>query len=157
VKYLLFLIIFILFSNTFTVNARSPYFIHKNDRKILTDDEEVGFEIKYDLIGTTPDRFSVRPRIKNGIVSIWNEGKGIYTQGNDNWSRMPKLDNKMYFKLEALGSGKTEMWFEVRDTHAGKVYETPVQSIWSRYVYEEYVDKLNQNIIMWVGNGKIPE
>ncbi len=60
---------------------------------------------------------------------------------------MPALSTQTRIKIEGVDGLKTQLWFLVQDTLTGTVYATPKKYIWSRITIEQYIKRLNQNIL----------
>ena len=124
-------------------------FVSKSGAVGLDGSYEVG--LIFDVEGEYQENLSVRPRIDKGkgVVNIYNGATRLWTAGNGDWSKMPEISQEVRLKIFGIKDETTEIYFEILDKKTAKLYRTPSKKIYGRRVHEQYIEKLNGNILGW--------
>lgn len=143
-KYSIFLILLLIF--TYRVQAYSCYFDFSLSRYLIDEDKETVVDFKYELEGFNEKLFLVKPFIANGIVEVFNPEKNIWASSFSLVSDLPNLQKEMLIRVKGFGIEKTGLFFEILNLSNGQVYLTPKKEVWSKKVYEKYLENLNKKI-----------
>jgi len=126
--------------------AQSTHFDFSSRSYLIENENEVQVEFGYSLTGYKESDFSVRPIVENGSVEIYNEAKDTWVSSFGLFSSFPSLKKNMMVRLKGFEVEKSVLYFQIYNLKTGESYFTPKKSIWSRKVYEKYVEKVNENL-----------
>ena len=143
-KYSIFLILLLIF--TYRVQAYSCYFDFSLSRYLIDEDKETVVDFKYELEGFNEKLFLVKPFIANGIVEVFNPEKNLWVSSFSLVSYIPNIQKEMLIRIKGFGIEKTELYFEILNLSNSRVYVTPKKEVWSKKVYEKYLEELNKKI-----------
>lgn len=132
--------------------AESAYFDFVVKSFLVSNNKDIAVNFKFDISNQFLERFTVRPVLSNGIVSIYNDKTGAWVLGNSFWSDLPKLQKDMRIKINGFTSNTTGLYFEIYDTKTFNIYDTPKKKVWNHALYDSYILTLNQNINDWNNN-----
>lgn len=136
---------FLLFYKIFCV-AENNYFDFSLSRYLIDENKETVVNFKYELEGFTEELFLIKPVIENGIVEIFNPEKNSWASSYSLFSDLPNLQKEMLIRVKGFGMDKTGLYFEILNLSNGQVYLTPKKEVWSKKVYEKYLENLNKKI-----------
>jgi len=125
---------FLVFLSIFFVKAfaQSVYFDFNPKSHFIDGGSEFEVEFKYKFEGYEEKDFLVSPLVDRGLVSYKS---GVLSST---------------YPLSIIGFGKTNLSFDVWNIKTGKVYKTPIRSVWGTSVYSNYIEKLNANLKSFV-------
>jgi hypothetical protein len=128
-------------ANTVETQANITFNIRQ---KVLDTNHQLKIDFEFDD-SETKSQFVIRPHTQLGIISILEGHDWIY--GNDLWQNMPTLQDKMLVKIEGLVVEHTFIYFTLQNKKTGKTFETQKVKVWSRSFNNEYISRLNRNLI----------
>ena len=105
--YFLFLICF--FGNTHA----SEYFDFSSKNYLIGNDGEVTVAFHFNLVGIDDASFIVRPEVSHGSVYIFDVDESVWIEGNDAWTKMPELKEKM--QLKVLTNEESDLSFIIQN------------------------------------------
>ena len=126
--------------------AENNYFDFSLNRYLIDENKETVVDFKYELEGFTEKLFLVKPFTANGIVEVFNPEKNLWASSFSLVSDLPNLQKEMLLRVKGFGIEKTDLYFEILNLSNGQVYLTPKKYIWSKKVYEKYLEDLNKKI-----------
>lgn len=126
--------------------AETTYFDFSLNRYLIDENKEKVVNFKYELEGFDEGLFLVKPFISNGVVEVFNPEKNMWVSSFSLVSDLPTLQKEMLIKIKGFGIEKTCLYFEILNLSNGQVYITPKKEIWSKKVYEKYLENLNKKI-----------
>jgi len=126
--------------------AEGGYFDFSLSRYLIDENREMVVDVKYRLDGFIEDIFIVKPVIENGTVEIFNPEKNLWASSFSLVSDLPDLKKEMLIRVKGFGIEKTNLYFEILNLSDGQVHLTPKKEVWSKKVYEKYLENLNKKI-----------
>jgi len=126
--------------------AENNYFDFSLSRYLIDENKETVVDFKYELEGFTEKLLLVKPFITNGIVEVFNPEKNLWVSSFSLVSDLPNIQKEMLIRIKGFGIEKTDLYFEILNLSNGQVYLTPKKYIWSKKVYEKYLEDLNKKI-----------
>ena len=131
--------------------AEEKYFDFVSKSGVIGLDGSYEAELLFDVEEEYQENLLVRPRIDKGkgVVNIYNSETRVWTAGNGDWSKMPEISREVRLRIFGIEDETTEIYFEILDKKTAKLHLTPSKTIYGRRVHEQYIEKLNGNILGW--------
>ena len=126
--------------------AENNYFDFSLNRYLIDENKETVVNFKYKLEGYDEKLFLVKPFIENGIIEVFNPENNLWVSSFSLVSDLPDIQKEMLIRIKGFGTEKTELYFEILNLSNGQVYITPKKYVWSKKVYEKYLEDLNKKI-----------
>lgn len=126
--------------------AENNYFDFSLNRYLIDENKETVVNFKYKLEGYDEKLFLVKPFIENGIIEVFNPENNLWVSSFSLVSDLPNIQKEMLIRIKGFGTEKTELYFEILNLSNGQVYITPKKYVWSKKVYEKYLEDLNKKI-----------
>jgi len=90
--------------------------------------------------------------IGKGVIEIFDKKNNTWVSSVFPSSTFPNLEETMLIRARGIETEKTLLWFEIKNIKTGKVYLTPSKNIWSKKVYEGYIEELGASVVDFVKN-----
>jgi hypothetical protein len=145
VKYL-FLLIFVLFSQKISY-AEFIQFDFSLGRYLVDNQREIKVHFDFDLSGYSEKDFLVVPFIESGVAEIFNFEKNAWISYGNSIYDLPPLESEMIIRIKGLEVEKTTLSFQIFNLKTGEIYTTPEKTIWSKEIYSDYLQRLNDNLL----------
>ena len=118
---------------------------------------QAGKEMEISLITKSKnlkkENWRVRPAAANTLISVYNENKQEWVFTSKPWSEMPQISNQMKLKINSPQE-QINLKLLILDQKNAKTYETPEKTLWTIKAYNNYYQKLNENLTEWRQNHK---
>jgi hypothetical protein len=136
------------------VFAESPvyHFTYSIEEPLLYSDLSLPVHFDHDLSGYFPKDFLVRPQSSLGELLVWNPISGEWVSEEALWLNYPSLADAIKIKIPKVlrrvqSACPAKLRFLIHNKLTGVVYETPETEVYLESCYEDYISKLNENLL----------
>ena len=144
-KYLLLFFSFFAIKHTY---AQEYNFDFEVNNHYIKQNQIKKVNLKYDL--NSPDNYLARPIIEDLNFQFYSNTDLTWYDSFSSRVHYPVLGESMFLKFPENNFSEKCLKFEIQNMYTFEKFYTPCKRIWGKYVYVNYLKKINQNLLTMI-------